>query len=436
MDIEKILIIKLRHGGDVLLTVPAIRALKERFPEASLSVLLYEGTEGMLDGNPLVDSILTFPRDVSTYSPLRRLSFEWYFIKQIRGLAFDLTVDLTGDLRGGRYSYYSRAAHRLGPEAGPSSGGVGILGGGLLGRFISMLPGPEKGLYSATSPRPAPGTHTVLRDLSLLHSVGLDTSDLTIDLYISPDDEAEAEELLKEGGLSGSLNPDNPDSGERVVRRFVHMDPFSGPGHMQWRDEYLREIISKVLESGVSVVLTAAEGAPDAERVRGITGEPGPEPGPEPGGGPEVGHSEPGCGILDLTDHQLTPKVLGAVLKRASLFFGIDSAAMHIGAAVGTPVVALFGPNGAFDWGPWDNDECNGWLKDLKKGGIADGGLISPYGGLKGTQSFGKHLVIQSERDCVPCGRAGCEGSGISDCIVDDITPEMVWEAMEPRLAL
>jgi heptosyltransferase-3 len=44
---------------------------------------------------------------------------------------------------------------------------------------------------------------------------------------------------------------------------------------------------------------------------------------------------------------------VAALAARARLFVGVDSAPMHIAAAVGTPVVALFGPSNERVWGPW-----------------------------------------------------------------------------------
>jgi len=55
---------------------------------------------------------------------------------------------------------------------------------------------------------------------------------------------------------------------------------------------------------------------------------------------------------IDLSGKTSIPQ-LAAVSERSALFFGVDSAPMHIAAAAGTPVVALFGPSGAFNWGPW-----------------------------------------------------------------------------------
>jgi heptosyltransferase-3 len=89
-------------------------------------------------------------------------------------------------------------------------------------------------------------------------------------------------------------------------------------------------------------------------------------------------------------------KELGALIAKARFFFGADSAPMHLAAAVNTPAVALFGPSGAFNWGPWGEG----------------------------------HLVIQKDMDCVPCGRDGCEGTKISRCLVE-LSPEEVIERME-----
>ena len=63
-NIRKILVLKFRHIGDVLLIVPTIRALKETFPGASVSVAINAGTEDVLAGHPLIDELIIFDRTV------------------------------------------------------------------------------------------------------------------------------------------------------------------------------------------------------------------------------------------------------------------------------------------------------------------------------------------------------------------------------------
>jgi heptosyltransferase-3 len=62
--VKRILVIKLRHVGDVLLTVPVFRALRENFPDAHLAALVNSGTEEVLSGNPLIDEIIVFDRKI------------------------------------------------------------------------------------------------------------------------------------------------------------------------------------------------------------------------------------------------------------------------------------------------------------------------------------------------------------------------------------
>ncbi|HET8761763.1 MAG TPA: putative lipopolysaccharide heptosyltransferase III, partial [Nitrospiria bacterium] len=91
--INRVLIIKLRHIGDVLLTVPTIRAVRERFPNAHITALVLPGTEAMLTGHPCLNEVLTTPVSKGT-SSLRRLADEWKFLRTIRAQRFDLTIDL------------------------------------------------------------------------------------------------------------------------------------------------------------------------------------------------------------------------------------------------------------------------------------------------------------------------------------------------------
>lgn len=80
---------------------------------------------------------------------------------------------------------------------------------------------------------------------------------------------------------------------------------------------------------------------------------------------------------------QLSLKQLAALTRRAACFVGVDSAPMHIAAAMQTPVVALFGPSGEIEWGPWQ----------------------------------APHHIITSTHPCRPCGNDGCGGGKISECL-------------------
>ena len=95
---------------------------------------------------------------------------------------------------------------------------------------------------------------------------------------------------------------------------------------------------------------------------------------------------------------QLSLKELAALTQAAKLFIGVDSAPMHIAAAVGTPTVALFGPSGDKQWGPW-GVPCR--------------------------------VVSSCTHPCRPCGHDGCGGSKVSDCLVSISVDEVLAAAQE-----
>ncbi len=98
---------------------------------------------------------------------------------------------------------------------------------------------------------------------------------------------------------------------------------------------------------------------------------------------------------------RLNLKALGAMIARARLFIGVDSAPMHLAAAVGTPTVVLFGPSGPYNWRPWGEG----------------------------------HTVLTKDFDCQPCGLDGCDGTKISRCLTA-ITPAEVLAAVDRQLQL
>ncbi len=95
----------------------------------------------------------------------------------------------------------------------------------------------------------------------------------------------------------------------------------------------------------------------------------------------------------------VTLKQLAFCISESVLFVGVDSTPMHIAAAVDTPTIALFGPSGDHMWGPWGNG----------------------------------HTVIKKGWDCQPCGKDGCDGSKVSQCL-EAIKAEEVFVVVDDKL--
>ena len=95
--------------------------------------------------------------------------------------------------------------------------------------------------------------------------------------------------------------------------------------------------------------------------------------------------------IVDLTG-ALSLQELAALTANARAFVGVDTAPMHIAAAMGTPTLALFGPSGENEWGPW---------------------------------RVPQRVVVSRAHPCRPCGLDGCGGGKVSECLttlgVDDV---------------
>ena len=79
----------------------------------------------------------------------------------------------------------------------------------------------------------------------------------------------------------------------------------------------------------------------------------------------------------------------------------VDVCGAAVSASNDVPVFAFFGPSGADHWGPWDNEL-----------------MESSYTKRNGIQNMGKHRVFSESRVCQPCGKDGCNGSKISDCLM------------------
>lgn len=366
-NIKKILVIKLRHIGDTLMTVPVFRALREKFPDVHISALLNKGTEETLSGHPAINEVIVFDNAIKKLSFAKRYHEEISFLKMVRSKNFDLTIDLTGGDRAAIISFVSGARLRSGIKAD---------------KGFPFKKNIYTNLIEVDNMK-----HIVLQNLKPVKELGIEVKNFSIDFTFDGNDR-----MFIRNFLTKSI----PDTNSKVV----HIHPTSRWLFKCWKDEYTAEIINWLLEQKATVIMTSSPDKKEIDKAKKIMSM--------------VNRSK---SFIDLCG-KITLKQLGIISEFSDIFFGVDSAPMHIAAAVGTPVIALFGPSGAFNWGPWDNGISN---------------ESNPYPERNGIQTFGMHTVIQKDWTCIPCGIDGCEGSKISKCLYE-ISPALVKELLLKKL--
>lgn len=330
-SLRRVLVVKLRHHGDVLLTSPVFTVLAARAPHAEIDALVYADTRDMLAGHPAVSRLHLVDREWKRQGLLLQARREAALLAALRERRYQLIVHLTDHWRGAWLAQLLRPRWSVAP-ARP--------GWAWKASFSHRFPLPKG------TPR-----HTVEANLDALRRVGLYPTGDEKRLVMVPGPEAEAkvDALLAQHGLA--------------ARGFLHVHPTSRWLFKAWTDEANAELLARLAADGHRLVVTGAPNAREQAIVKRIL-------------------ERAQAPVADLSG-ALTLREMGALAARARLFLGVDSAPMHIAAAMGTPVVALFGPSGEREWGPW----------------------MVP------------HRVVASDHSCRPCGNDGCGGGKLSECL-------------------
>jgi len=349
--IHRALVIKLRHHGDVLLSSPVFSALKAHVPHIAIDALVYADTAPMLTNHPDIDQVHLIDRNWKRRGAIGHLKAEWSLMRSLRQRRYDLIVHLTDHPRGAWIARLSRARYAVARKAN----GRGNWWNNAFTHFFSA---PHNALR-----------HTVELNLDALRRIGIFPEETERSLTLVPGDEAEEKiaGVLLNHGLE--------------TKPFIHVHPASRWHFKCWPVEKMAALIDRLQDDGHAIIVSAA---PDQSETAML-------------GAIQRKIQKP---VVSLAG-QLSLKELAALTKRAQIFIGVDSAPMHIAAAVGTPTVALFGPSGDKEWGPW---------------GVA-------------------HRTVASDKHpCRPCGIDGCGGSKVSDCLTS-LPVERVYRAVQELLA-
>ena len=335
-DVRRVLVIKLRHHGDVLLTTPVFSTLHARLPQCEIDALVYADTAEMLTLHPAIDRVHGIDRDWKKLGPLGQARAEWRLMAQLRARRYDLVIHLSEHRRGAWLTRLLRPRWAVAPKLA----GKGRFWRGSFTHFYAQ-PGHAR-------------RHMVERNLDALHRIGIhpEASEKRLTLVPGAGAEARVAALLAQH----ELDANEPG--------FIHLHPASRWQFKCWPAEKTAALITALHEEGLRIVLTAAPDEKERSLIAAI-------------------RAKTAAPVVDLCG-QLSLKELAALTLKARLFVGVDSAPMHIAAAMGTPTVALFGPSGELEWGPWQVE----------------------------------HRILASEsHPCRPCGLDGCGGGKVAECL-------------------
>ena len=286
---KNILVIKLRYIGDVLLATPTVRAIKAARPHVRVTMMVNRGTEDVLSGNPDIDEIVILDKG--------SLVTQFQLIAGLRRRRFDTVIDLTDGDRSAVLSWVCGAPVRIGFNDEHR----------WRGRFYTQVV------------QSAPGVqHRIDRDLEALKPMSIQADSRNPQLWLTPEDANSADRLLDQLGLQRSQS-------------IAMLQPGARYWFKAWPPERFAELADHLTaQYSCQVLIGGSHQDIDlAQQIR------------------QMAKSSP-----VIMAGRTTIKQLAAIAKKSVLFVGSDSGAMHIASAVGTPVVALFGPSNPREWGP------------------------------------------------------------------------------------
>ncbi len=290
--IRRILIIRMDRIGDVVLSMPVVKALRDNFAEGFIGFLTTSYTEELLIGNRDINEVIVYERKAAMLTKIK-------FVRKLRGYKFDLAVVLSPYFTSALFAYLAGATFRIGYPLNGS--------GFLLTTRIDI----EKHYK-----------HEVEASLEVIRVIGVKVYDKNPALAIDKDAEAYAEHFFTEHNLKNNL--------------VICIHPGGYQEHTRWMPERYAQVADRLMrQHKARVILLGSES--DKRILEQIIGL--------------------------MLQKPLIPNLgnslqrLAGIIKKSDIFLGNNSGPMHISAALGTPVVAIFGAIHPLDvetkWAPY-----------------------------------------------------------------------------------
>ena len=283
-----------KHMGNVVVSLPAIVALKEFFEKKSFFLAIDEAYRDIAESFIDMENVFLYPRkQIRKNHFIRRVSIFSRFIRQMRGISPDIAIDLQGGYASSVLTYLSGAPLRV-------------------ARFTAKRPY----LYNRRI-RLVRGRQRVYYYTDIAYAVGAGD----IDIYYR---------LKAVDAKKISLGRKLSDEGVRSDMPIACIHPGAGKVFKQWNSEGFAAVSDWLSSEGFQVVLVG--GKDDLKKIAEI-----------------ISLTKHGVHNLGA---KLSLGELAALFEMSSLFIGNDSGPMHLAASTGIPVVAIFGPARESRWRP------------------------------------------------------------------------------------
>ena len=291
-DIKKILIVRLRRIGDIIMTTPSVSALRKGFPDAFISYIVEEPYRELVEGNPDLDKIIVLEKNQS-----KRDLFN--LIRQIRKEKYDVVLDFHGGPRASLITLFSKAKLKIGYRIKYRN-------------FIYHIRLPRK---------PEDGHfHSVENHVNFVRALGINVESPP-PLCLPPAKKTEAEKVK-------NFIEENRLEGNKIIA--IHIS--AGNEFRNWGvDNWIRLTDLLAKRTGIKIILIGA--SEDKEANKEILKK------------SKNSHFSL-VGKLNLRE-------VRELISLSSLFVGPDSGPMHIAASTSTPIIALFGPTLPENFAPW-----------------------------------------------------------------------------------
>jgi len=344
---KSILIVKLSSIGDVIHALPVATALRSRFPTAHITWLVSRKAREIVSEHPHLDQIIVVNGSGENGEiSVPGIEHPFLVARVLRKIGFDVAIDLQGLIRSSFFTLLSGAPARIG--------------------FRSLR---EAALvfYNVRTILPTRNQHVVDSYLRFAALLGAPVNPVEFHIATAPADEAAIDRLLETAGITPR-------------DRLVALAPASSWKAKTWPPARLGPVADHLIERhGCQPIIVGAKG--DLPRAQEIADN---------------------CrGKLINFAGKTSLKELTVLLRRCTALVGNDSGPTHLAAAVGKPVVAIYGPTSTE--------------------------LLAPYGN--------QHITLTAAVPCRPCHRRSrAENCPHLRCI-NDITSEQVCAAVDSLFA-